>query len=1186
MIASVPHVNIYKGGLAIGQINLNFCKAANEALPTFVEKFNIDIVAFQDPYIYRNKIVGLDSYTCFTSESNNAGILICNSALQSIKIDAWRNSVAANLQLQNGEKLLIVSQYSAPSGNLESDLEKWKNCLPLDKNFILMGDLNARNALWGYSRNDGRGEVILDFCFEKDLVVINDKTQPPSFYMNENKGYPDMTIASSDIKDKFFDWTVLDDFDSASDHRYIMYKFDATPITVSHQRYNSKFYSIAQARKLMYPLLLSASTRIESCHDSHDINEFIDSFTDDLTQVCDKIFKKKKVQPRANIKWWTDDLRMMRNKLKALHIRLKRDPTLQNNINYKKHRALYKIKIKESKSAGWKRFCSSCTDTYGKAFKVFKDDKFGFKNLVHVRLCNLPNDSSYLDVNNCLLETHFHEKEGTEYDDFDLVLRDKRFQEVGFKEIEEAIKSSNKSKAPGLDRIDTRMIQVMFKVYPNFFTTLFNKLLGASVFPEKWKLAKVVFFVKKNRNPTSPASYRPVCLLQSISKIFEKVLHNRIIYYLETNNKLFTEQYGFREGRGTTDCINAVLEEIKARRTTSKYVGIVSFDIKGAFDNADWKKIMHALHNLGTPDYLLAILTDYFNNRHVCTQDSADNKLRIAKGCPQGSCLGPLLWTTLVNGILGEFRSESGKLLAYADDFVLITSGDSRQKLEDDTNRLIKVFERKCSNLNLQISQEKTVGITFGKNLKRRPSFKLNNRNLKIVSSFKYLGLTIDNKLTFQKHLDTIKTDILDLCLNTSRVSGLNWGINVENLIVWYRTVVEAKILYASEVYYPLLNSRGIQKLTSLQRLFLLKIFGSYRSTSTEALQIIAGILPIDLKAKEKFLKYEILKRNKQHFLDGRNYAGADFERTLKKCKTDPTGYPTNLTVTVNKDEEKAYYEKEETVIFTDGSKGEDGTGYAAVIVKDYKVKETLQVKLRNQNSVFQAEFLALRDAIQWSISQNIPRVKIFSDSQSVLMATQNLYPRSDCVGAFLRNLANSSLEVSCSWVRGHSGDPGNELADTLAKDALMLEDVFEHPYPQAELKAILKRVMLQEWTTRWEYSHKGRGTFEIFDTVSLKNRVNNKILAYFVTGHGSFPTFLFKIGKMSNPRCTCGDIGDPHHYLQTRCKDFPIYIKRHTNESIEKYFSRIDRGKAHLEKVKQIYNELNKRYSFITKVL
>lgn len=150
-------------------------------------------------------------------------------------------------------------------------------------------------------------------------------------------------------------------------------------------------------------------------------------------------------------------------------------------------------------------FCSDLARNFGKTFQVMQNKNFDNSNLIHTALEGMPLSATYHQVEQRLLCHHFDYQQSASNE---VSVQDEDIPPINFYELKQAFRAQNFNKAPGSDRFDTRIINFLFKIYPHFLLPLFNKLLSISYFPARREEAIVIFFHKKNKPRTDPASYR------------------------------------------------------------------------------------------------------------------------------------------------------------------------------------------------------------------------------------------------------------------------------------------------------------------------------------------------------------------------------------------------------------------------------------------------------------------------------------------------------------------------------------------------------------------------------------------------------------------------------------------------------------------------------------------------------
>jgi len=254
----------------------------------------------------------------------------------------------------------------------------------------------------------------------------------------------------------------------------------------------------------------------------------------------------------------------------------------------------------------------------------------------------------------------------------------------------------NKKKAAGENGITAEIHKLTFKIFPKSMTALYNSCLKNGVFPDRWKKAKIIPIMKPGaQNSKDVTKYRQISLLNIGGKILEKLLINRINHHIYSTEFLNKNQYGFIPQTSTINMIMAVKEFVQEGVTEGDITVTVSLDVEGAFNSAWAPTVLKNLKESGCPQNLYNLTKNYFTKRKATM---ATNNIKIEravrKGCPQGSCLGPGLWNVFYNSLLNlEFKS-STKIIAFADDLLLLTKGKSVGELKNTANIELKKSQR------------------------------------------------------------------------------------------------------------------------------------------------------------------------------------------------------------------------------------------------------------------------------------------------------------------------------------------------------------------------------------------------------------------------------------------------------------------------------------------------------------
>ncbi|GBN99645.1 hypothetical protein AVEN_179949-1 [Araneus ventricosus] len=311
---------------------------------------------------------------------------------------------------------------------------------------------------------------------------------------------------------------------------------------------------------------------------------------------------------------------------------------------------------------------------------------------------------------------------------------------------------------------------------------------------------------------------------------------------------------------------------------------------------------------------------------------------------------------------------------AFSDDLALIIGGRTARELEKNTNVALAKIASCLDSLKLTLSIQKCQAVIYGSILSqkfskrnstvlnRKPTFRINNTTIKIIDSLKILGITIDNKLTWTAHINTLYDRTLFLTSNFNRIIKTDWSVNKNLIKFWYNTVIEKALLYGASVWGGTLNKFHIDRLHTIQRILFLKFARGYRTTSTNVLNVLTGIPPLHITAKAEFLKFQIWVRRSSDYNDIINNVQLDHNILIKNIPSDMkfVSLPEHLP--------DATYD-----VYTDESRINEETGLAC------------------------AELAAIQFAANWAVSENA-KINLFTDSLSSILALQSASSRSNFV--------------------------------------------------------------------------------------------------------------------------------------------------------------------------------------------
>lgn len=335
-----------------------------------------------------------------------------------------------------------------------------------------------------------------------------------------------------------------------------------------------------------------------------------------------------------------------------------------------------------------------------------------------------------------------------------------------------------------------------------------------------------------------------------MGKFFERIIKTRIEKWLEEHGDLNNRHYGFRKGRSTVDAIKRVTDVVDKVGSGPLYrrrlCAVVALDVANAFNTAKWPKIMKSLQDKGVPPYLVSIVQSYLSNRSVIYEGSSRPS---TCGVPQGSVLGPILWNVIYDGLLdvdtggNESGMSSTELVAFTDDVAVVSTGHTTWLLETATNEVLnRVAEWMTStSLTLSIRKTETVILTTKRGY-TKPEFSIAGNRIEIQDSINYLGVELHRVLGFKAHVEMAAAKAQATASALSRLIPNNGGSGQKKRRL-LSTVVASKLLYASSIWARALAfSRNVETIERPQRTMAVRIARAYRTISTAAVMVIAGL--------------------------------------------------------------------------------------------------------------------------------------------------------------------------------------------------------------------------------------------------------------------------------------------------------------------------------------------------------
>ena len=647
---------------------------------------------------------------------------------------------------------------------------------------MFVGDFSSKLEAFGCASKNTSGPMLKTIQNKLNIIYVNNDEHTHMDRSTGNTDILDMAFISQNLAIHDIQFQI--GVNMGSDHLPTEISIDTTPLRNTFT--NPTKYKFDQTNREVFESVLEEAQGSEDFSGhlfTSDLDRYADFIITALHTAVDKaIPKSKSERPESNpISNETLALIKEKRKLRRQYSQRK-DPAAKTHINQLQKQVKDDLRIESQ--ASWEKFCNSIsleTDSNESWLRIKnflkpkgqrdadKAQLFAESVERHFGIESVHFDSNHFTEVNKFIEDnyqYFYPPEDPDDYRFDVGNEQEFVADVDAQTPIKLVKFLKRGKAPGPDTVHNEVLRLgtttsLF----HHLARLFTSSIQPGYIPTAWKLTTIRMLLKPDKPITLTTSYRPMSLISSIMKLFERVIEQRLRSHLEHIGFINKHQSGFRRAKSTDDHLFRLSQSIMESFNRGEHVVATFLDVGKAFDNVWHNGLRYKIYQLGLLTKMTCWLSDFLVGQLIQVNNVnsfLSSQINPKPGVLQVSVLSPLLFLIYVNDLPPPHYKQNSLSQFAGDTAQWAFSLNVRNAANLLQQGLLKLAMW-CAKWRIKLNPEKTKVIIFSRSLLARKAelnLKLYGETLKIYPQVKFLGIIFDSKLTFQPHFE----DILERC--------------------------------------------------------------------------------------------------------------------------------------------------------------------------------------------------------------------------------------------------------------------------------------------------------------------------------------------------------------------------------------------------------------------------------------